>query len=131
MTTAALATLGSVTGTVGALFLPYVIGRAQEAFEEDEDFVFHSSEMSDSKQKLLIGVSIAALPISVVLAPVTMPTLAIATAMWVKKKQRKEQGDLLTIDGCLFKWLYIQVCNCTKNSSNIKIGMVLKAQETQ
>ena len=73
VTTAALATLGSATGAVGALFLPYAIGRAQEAFEQDEDFVFHSSEMSDSKQKLLIGLSIAALPISVVLVPITMP----------------------------------------------------------
>ena len=71
-----------------------MIGRAQEAFEEDEDFVFYSSAMSDSKEKFLIGLSIATLPISVALAPVTLPTLAIATAMWAKHKVEKEQGDL-------------------------------------
>ena len=91
VTTAALATVGIATGAVGALFLPYVIGRAQKAFKENENFVLDSSEMSDSKQKFLIGLSIAALPISVSLAPVTMPTLGIATAMWAKHKIEEDQ----------------------------------------
>ena len=91
VTTAALATVGIATGAVGALFLPYVIGRAQKAFKENENFVLDSSEMSDSEQKFLISLSIAALPISVALAPVTMPTLAIATAMWAKHKIEEDQ----------------------------------------
>ena len=94
LTTAALATLASATGAGGALCLPYLIGRAQEAFEGNQDFVLGSSAMSDSKRKFLIGLSIAALPISVALAPVTMPTLAIATAMWIKHKGEEQQGDL-------------------------------------
>ena len=94
VTTAALAAFGSGTGAVGALFLPYVIGKAQEAFKENKDFVPDSSDMSDKKQRFLIGLSIAALPISLALAPVTMPTLAIAITMWGKHKIVEEQGDL-------------------------------------
>ena len=94
VTTAAIATYSSAAGAVGALFLPYVIGSAQEAFKEGQDFAVDHFEMSDSKQKFLIGLSIAALPVSIALAPVTMPALAITTAMWAKHRVEEEQGDL-------------------------------------
>ena len=91
LSTAALATLSSAAGALGALYLPYVIGMAQEAFKEIEDFVPDSSNMLDNKQKFLLCLSTVAFPVSIAVAPVTMPTLAIATAMYVKHTMEEDQ----------------------------------------
>ena len=57
------------TGAVASLFLPYIIGKALKG-----------EMLSESKEKLLKGISVAALPISIVLLPVTAPMLAINSA---------------------------------------------------
>ena len=42
----------------------------------------------------MVGLSIAALPVSIALAPVTLPALALATTMYVKHRVKEDEGDL-------------------------------------
>ena len=90
--TAAITTFSACTGAVGSLYLPYVIGKGMEAFEKDKEYslVF----LSDSKNKLLMGLSIAALPVSIALLPITAPVLALASAKWGRKELKNWEGDL-------------------------------------
>ena len=83
-------------GVAGSLFLPYIIGCAQEAFKAENKFAFN--DMSRSKSKLLLGLSIATLPVSITLAPVTAPVLAVATGMFVKKSISTQEENDLTED---------------------------------
>ena len=91
LTKAAVTGLGVGTAAVGALFLPFVIGSAQEAFKEDKHF--GGVAMPRSKERFLVGLSIAALPICIALAPVTLPALALATTM-LAKREVIDEGDL-------------------------------------
>ena len=72
---------GAVAGAFGALVLPLVIGCAQESFSKNTARVIESK----SKEYGLIALSIAALPVSIVLAPVTVPVLALVGASIEKK----------------------------------------------
>ena len=79
-------------GALGSLFLPMVIGNAQEAFKSKQDFFDTST--SDTKWWSLLGLSIAALPVSIVLAPVTLPVLATASAAYAKQvNPEPEESD--------------------------------------
>ena len=92
LTKAAVTGLGVGTAAVGALFLPFVIGSAQKAFKEDTEF--GDDDMPRSRRRFLVGLSIAALPVSIALAPVTLPPLALATTMYAKRKFKEKEGDL-------------------------------------
>ena len=52
--------------------------KAMEAFDWEDDFEMVT--MSHSKHIFLIGLTIAALPASIALSPITAPVLAIASA---------------------------------------------------
>ena len=90
--TAAMTTFGACTGATASLFLPYVVGRGIEAFKGDKDY--DDVCLSESKERLFIGLSIAALPVSLALSPVTAPVLAVATAKWGRNKLKEWEGDL-------------------------------------
>ena len=90
--TAAMTTFGACTGATASLFLPYVVGRGIEAFKGNKDY--DDVCLSESKEKLFIGLSIAALPVSLALSPVTAPVLAVATAKWGRNKLKEWEGDL-------------------------------------
>ena len=92
VSTAAMTGVGIGIGTAASFCLPYTIGRAMEAFEEESDF--DSVCISDSKEKLLIGLSIVALPVSIALLPITAPVLAVASAKWGRNVLKEEEGDL-------------------------------------
>ena len=93
-TNAAVTGFGVATAAISALFLPYVIGRVQEAFKEDMDHAVDPTSMPRSRRRFLVGLSIAALPVSIALAPVTLPALALATTMYVKRRVKEDEGDL-------------------------------------
>ena len=83
-------TLGA--GALGSLFLPVVIGIAQEAFKHEEDF--SDTDISSAKMLSLIGLSIAALPVSIALAPVTIPVITVAAAAYKKQNNLEpEESD--------------------------------------
>ena len=90
--TAAMTTFSACTGAAGSLCLPYVIGKGMEAFKKDWDY--NDVVLSGTKKKLLKGLSIAALPVSIGLAPITAPVLAIASAKYGRKELKKWEGDL-------------------------------------
>ena len=90
--TAAMTTFGACTGVAGSLLLPYVIGKAMDSMENDIQFELNT--LSDSKKKLLIGLSIAALPVSIALSPITAPVLAVAGAKWGRNNLKQYEGDL-------------------------------------
>ena len=71
------------TGAVASLFLPYIIGKALKG-----------EMLSEAKEKLLKGISVAALPISIVLLPVTAPMLAINSAQKGVSGLKEWEGDL-------------------------------------
>ena len=58
-----------------------------------EDKHFGGVAIPRSKERFLVGLSIAALPISIALAPVTLPPLALATTM-LAKREVIDEGDL-------------------------------------
>ena len=74
---AAMKAFGICTGVAGSFCLPYVVGKAMEGFDWEDDFEL--ATMSDSKRNFLIGLTIAALPVSIALLPITAPVLAIAS----------------------------------------------------
>ena len=86
--TAAVNTFGVCTGAAGSLLLPYAIGIAIE----EKSGLFN---MSESNKKWLMGLSIAAFPVSVALLPITAPVLAVATAKSYKSELKDYyEGDL-------------------------------------
>ena len=87
---AIMKTFGVFTGVAASLCLPYVLGRAFDAYDWDKEFEFGSV----SNKTLLIGLSIAALPVSVALLPVTAPVLAIASAKSGMDHLKEWEGDL-------------------------------------
>ena len=90
--TAAMTTVGACTGAAGSLLLPYLIGRGIEAFEFEVDY--DQVVLSESKEKLLKGLSIAALPVTIALLPITAPVLAVALAKRLKSDLKDYEGDL-------------------------------------
>ena len=93
---------GVTTGVAGSFCLPHVIGKAMEGFDWEDDFEL--AEMSDSKRNFLIGLTIAALPVSIALSPITAPVLAIASAKSGLKNLKRWEGDL-TEDWSYYKLL--------------------------
>ena len=89
---AAMKAFGGCTGVAGSFCLPYVIGKAMKGFDCKKDFELAS--MSDSKRNFLIGLTIAALPVSIALSPITAPVLAVASAKSGLKILKKWEGDL-------------------------------------
>ena len=89
---AAMKAFGVTTGVMGSFCLPYVIGKAVKGFDCEKDFELAS--MSGSKRNFLIGLTIAALPLSIALSPITAPVLAIASAKSGLKNLQKWEGDL-------------------------------------
>ena len=49
--------------------------------------------MSRTKIMLLLGLSVAALPASIALAPVTAPLFRIASAVYAKRQEPEESDD--------------------------------------
>ena len=49
--------------------------------------------MSNRKIMLLLGLSVAAFPVSIALAPVTAPLIGIAAAVRIKREQPEEFKD--------------------------------------
>ena len=80
---------GVLLGVLGSLFLPAAVGMTHEAFKEGDTEALE--DISDTKSKLLLGLSIAALPISIVLAPVTLPVMTGAAAKWIKDLSKPEE----------------------------------------
>ena len=83
---------GVTTGVAGSFCLPHVIGKAMEGFDWEDDFEL--AEMSDSKRNFLIGLTIAALPVSTALSPITAPVLAIASTQSGLKNLEEWEGDV-------------------------------------
>ena len=84
--TAATTAFGASVGVGGSLLLPYLIGMAFD----DTDYV----NLSESNKKLLKGLSIAALPVSIALSPITAPVLAVALAKAARHTLKDYEGDL-------------------------------------
>ena len=84
--TAATTTFGVCAGAARSLVLPYAIG---VAIDERSDVY-----LSESNVKLLKRLSIAALPVSIALAPITAPVLAVATAKALRNELKDDEGDL-------------------------------------
>ena len=78
--TAAMSFVGVYAGVGISLSLPYLIGI--------------ELNLSESKKKLLQGLSFPALPVSIALSPITAPVLAVATAERFKCKLKHYEGDL-------------------------------------
>ena len=55
---------------------------------------FELASMSDSKRNFLIGLTIAALPVSIALSPITAPVLAIASTQSGLKNLEEWEGDV-------------------------------------
>ena len=89
---AAMKTFGVCTGVAASLCLPYIIGWAMKAFKEGDDF--DEAYFSGSKEKFLIGLSVAALPVCIALAPITAPVLSVASAKWALNNLKHWEGDL-------------------------------------
>ena len=51
-------------------------------------------DMSESNKRLLKGLSIAALPVSIALSPITAPVLAVTLAEYTRKDLKDKEGDL-------------------------------------
>ena len=86
LSTAANTTYGACLGVAASLLLPCVIGAA---FEEA-----HYVNLSESNKKLLKGLSIAALPVSIALSPITAPVMAVTLAAYARNDLKSEEGDL-------------------------------------
>ena len=88
-------TLGSVAvGALGSLLLPVVIGRVQQEFKCQRD-------CTNSNVKALLGLSVVALPVSIALAPVTLPVLTLVIGTIIKKENselEEESADEESLD---------------------------------
>ena len=84
--TAATTAFGASVGVGGSLLLPYLIGMTFD----DTNYV----NLSESKKKLLKGLSIATPPISIALSPITAPVLAVALAKAARHTLKDYAGDL-------------------------------------
>ena len=83
---AAMTTFGVCAGGACSLALPYAIG---VAIDERSDVY-----LSELNVELLKRLSIAALPVSIALAPITAPVLAVATAKALRNELKDDEGDL-------------------------------------
>ena len=71
--------------SLAAVILPFLIGKAME---DEEDYYYDSDELTDVKINDIAffgGLYVAALPISVLIAPVTVPLFAVGA----KKSSRE------------------------------------------
>ena len=82
--TAAVTTFGICVGGAASLLLPSAIGEVVDG----------AVGLSDSKKKLLEGLSIASLPVSIALSPITAPVLAIVAAKTARNELKDYEGDL-------------------------------------
>ena len=84
-------------GALASLFLPTTIERAQDAFKQGKDI---TGTDIGAKALLFLGLSIVALPVSIALAPVTLPVITIATAAHTKQhyQQDPEESDEESLD---------------------------------
>ena len=84
--TAAITTFGACAGAAASLLLPSTIGAA---FNEA-----NYAHLTKSSRKLLMGLSIAALPVSFALLPITAPVLAVTLAKAARHTLKADEGDL-------------------------------------
>ena len=69
---------GVTMGALCSLFLPLTIEMAREAFKKGSDDPF-DADLSNTKFNSLLGLSIVALPVSIFLAPVTLPVTTVTS----------------------------------------------------
>ena len=83
---------GVGAGAATSLFLPYA---SCEAFKQNKSYG-EESQLTQFQSDFLIGLSIVTLPLSIALAPITAPILALATAAHFKVEfaEYQEGGDL-------------------------------------
>ena len=97
ISTAAAVGDGVLMGAGASLYLPITIGIAHGAFRKGDDNLLDGDDDDWSKTKAysLLGLCIAAIPVSIVLAPVTLPVLTVASAKMVKNKvtEPEEESD--------------------------------------
>ena len=86
---------GVGAGAATSLFLPYAIGASCEAFKQNKSYG-GESQLTQFQSDFLVGLSIAILPLSIALTPITAPILALATAAHFKIEFAgyQEGGDL-------------------------------------
>lgn len=63
---------GIAKGSRDALLFPYIVGCHLE--------LFSGREMGENEENLMIGLSLASLPVSIALFPITLPVFAAAQA---------------------------------------------------
>ena len=85
-------------GALCSLLLPTAIEEAQSAFKQGKDIA--DTDICAKKILLFLGLSIVALPVSIALAPVTLPVFTLATAAHRKQHYRQdpEESDEESLD---------------------------------
>ena len=86
---------GVGAGAATSLFLPYAIGASCEALKQNKSYG-GESQLTQFQSDFLVGLSIATLLLSIALAPIIAPILALATAAHFKVEfaEYQEGGDL-------------------------------------
>ena len=86
---------GVGAGAATALCLPYAIGASCEGFKQNKSYGA-DSKLSQFQSDFLVGLSLATLPLSIALTPITAPIFALATAAHFKVDfaDYQEGGDL-------------------------------------